>query len=297
MKPRCLATHALFSGILAFAVVGLTGCEWEGSGDGDFWSEKYEFLNFSGVYRPRGSSIILSYEPEGVVDEGIGIAIIEDQTVGIGNGVKTTFGGVLASKPLVPGSLSITAGGFHLVDNGSGALAGSGATGNIDYGTGSWAIDLGGVPLDLGVVILANYRYMTGGGGGSAKPGSSHPIYQFTVQQTGNRVTLIDNYGQSYEGKLAAVDTVHEGEYANQRQQINQSFSFTAEGLAHGMRIRIVGAFLAQQTVHYSQGDDDTRTELYRIVSFVMDGTWIEPSGKTGRIDAVGPANQRIQVQ
>jgi hypothetical protein len=37
-------------------------------------------------------------------------------------------------------------------------------------------------------------------------------------------------------------------------------------------------------------------TELYRIASYTIDGTWMEDGGTTGSIGGVGPANQRIQI-
>lgn len=293
--------------VLTFALIGMTGCEWEGSGDGDFWSERHSFINFSGIYRPaRGSSIILSYEGSGAVDSSTGIGVISSETLGSGDGVSTTYGGTLQETPVLPGSLSITAGGFHLTDSGNGELEAANATGDINYGTGAWDIDLGGVPLNNGATITASYRYEGPLGGGSDKPGSTYPIYQFTVQQTGNQVTLIDNYGQSYQGKLAAVDTVSDSGMVGDQRQIDQRFSFVAEGVAHGMRIQIIGAFRAYQTVYYSRVRTFSETgqtaiteqleELYTIASYFLEGTWIEPDGKTGSIEAMGPANQRIEI-
>ncbi len=292
--------------LLTVLLVFSGGCEWEGSGDGDFWSERYEFLNFSGVYNPaRGSSIILSYESEGDVDAGAGTGTIDNQKIGVGDGSRTTFSGILPSRPVVPGSLSVTAGGFQLNDSGGGSLIGANVSGTINYGTGAWSIDLGGTPLVDQSPITATYRYEIPHGGGSTQPGSTHPIYQFTVQQTGNQITLIDNYGQTYKGKLAAVDTTAQSQVVGDQQTISERFSFTVEGNAHGMRVRIVGAFRAHQTVYYSRAREfdesgrmssDRLDEVYRIASFFMEGTWIEPSGKTGRIDAMGPANQRIEI-
>lgn len=296
--------HGGFMALFAMATIAITGCEWEGSGDDGSWSESNELVNFSGVYRPviGRDFIVHSFSGAPADDNGGNQGTVSDRQIGTGDGVSTVHNGVMAERPIYPGSVSIVAGGYQLTDAG-GVLSGSGATGNINYETGAWSIDFG-APLANGAPIIGAWRY-DAELATAAVPGSTEPVYQLTVQQSGNHVVLADNYGQTYQGTLSAGDTVQKSPVAADRQDIEQTFSFTAEGSSHGTGIRIVGTLRAHQTVFYSRAlefdEDGSLTtdrleELYRIASFFMEGTWIEASGRTGRIDAMGPANQRIEI-
>jgi hypothetical protein len=151
------------------------GCEWEGSGDSDSWNSSYDWVNYSGVYRgPNNGILVADFSSEaglvtseteatvaGPAAAGLTLAGIVSgpEQIGVGNGSQTTFSGTLDHAPVVPGSLTIDAGGFSLTDDGTGKLVGFNCTGSITHGTGSWSIDLQGTPLGSGVKIIANYEY------------------------------------------------------------------------------------------------------------------------------------------
>jgi hypothetical protein len=84
------------------------------------------------------------------------------EMLAMGNG-DTTYSGVLNHHSIVRESVSITAGGFSLTDDGSGVLSGGGRSGAIGYGTGSWSVDFKGVPLADGTPIVADYCYVVEG--------------------------------------------------------------------------------------------------------------------------------------
>ncbi len=303
-KRYRLAVRGVLPALFSVAVLAMTGCEWEGSGSDDSWSGKSDYVNFSGVYRPAAGRNFIVHSFDAPAENGADVdqRTVSDRVIGTGDGVSTVHNGVMAERPIIPGSVSIVAGGYQVTDA-NGVLSGSGATGNVNYDTGAWSIDFGAA-LAKGTPIIGAWRYDTDVAT-AAVPGSAEPIYQFTVQQTGNHISLADNYGQVYQGRLSAVDTGQQSQIAGDRQNIEQIFSFTVEGKSNGTGVRIVGTLRAHQTVFYSRArefDDagrmttDRLEELYRIASFFMEGTWLEASGRTGKIDAMGPANQRIEV-
>ncbi len=303
---RGLSKHVGLAVALA-SVAGLMGCEWEGASDGTSWNSSYSWVNFSGVYKAPGNSVLVSdfssqadtgftVQPDGtVVPNVITVTnVVNAEGIGQGDGVATTFSGVLNRKPVVPGSVSITAGGFNLTDDGSGSLSGGGANGAIDYGTGAWSINLQGVPLANGQPITAAYSYTTtsggggggggggGSGGGGVKPGSSgKTIYSFTVFQTGNKLEIVDNNGAKYTGRMGGVSTTTGGTPADVVQpSVGDSVvaEYTAEGVsAAGVSTMLVGTF--QGVVGRGSG-----TAMF-LTDRRMLGTWVESKGVTGDIN------------
>ncbi len=287
--------------ILSVAMIAIIGCEWEGSGSDDYWSESYGYMDFSGIYRPAlgNTTIVTTFTT--ATTPGATQETVENREIGTGDGVSTVYNGVLAERPIIPGSVSIVAGGFQVTDS-NGELSGTGATGDINYNTGAWSIDFG-ASLGDGTPILATWTYNVPGDDPEDPVGSTEPVYQIVVQHAGNRVTLIDDAGHSFEGRLGAVDTVRDVMAVDGRREVEQRFSFVAEGVAYGRAVRIVGSFQALVTHLYAietSGDDDDNgdtTESYTlldsVVSFFMEGTWIEED-RTGHIDAIGPENKRV---
>ena len=83
-----------------------------------------------------------------------------------GEAGRTAYSGVIVSTdsdnwpgPMVSGSFTISAGGFHFTDNGNGTLAGTvpGTDGTVEYDTGSWSIDLGGADIVDNEPIYGSY--------------------------------------------------------------------------------------------------------------------------------------------
>ncbi|MCE9615012.1 MAG: hypothetical protein K8T26_12090 [Lentisphaerae bacterium] len=269
-------------GCVLACVAALVGCEYEGSGDSGSWNSASSWVNFSGVYKASsGGVLVSSFTSVGggsTVTNGV-VQKVVNERIGTGTGSDTSYSGTLTHKPIVRGSVSISAGGFDLADNSNGGLSGGGASGLIDYGTGAWSIDLGDVPLGGGVAIIADYEYIQttgGGGGGSGGDGSGSSgkaIYSFTVFQTGNKIEITDNNGAKYTGQLGSVATTTGGSTADVVQpSVGDSAiaEYTAEGTsAAGVHVMLTGTF--QGVVGRGTG-----TSMF-LGDRRMLGTWVEP--------------------
>lgn len=194
----------LFTGALA-ALIGLTvGCEWTGTSSEESWNDAYSWANFSGTYRLYNTDT----GTEGT--EGTTETVDEEvQVTGENQGVTVasdSYSGVLARKPVVAGSLTLTIAGVPFVDNGSEVLVG-GQRGTIKYGTGAWTARTDG-DTDANKPISATYRYMVQGTivtpGTPGTPGSA--ISTFTVNQQGNLLTFTDNNGMVYSGRVTGAN-------------------------------------------------------------------------------------------
>ena len=252
----------------------LSGCEWSSSGDGETWNDEYNWVNFNGVYKsPSGGILVRSFTTNPGTTESQQSST--NEKIGEGNGTAAYFGTV-ASAPVVPGSLTITAGGYVLVDDGAGALVGqTTGSGTISYSTGAWSINLVG-NLIAGDEIRASYVYTVGGTSSSVESGASGtPIYSLNVQQEGNLLRMIASDGTEFNGNMGSVrSTVGDlselpvgGE--DVRGVIVASFEASAG------EIRIVGTFqgtLSQQTLEYGLFDRQ------------MAATWMESNGTTADI-------------
>lgn len=79
-----------------------------------------------------------------------------DQEV-IGASGQSNYEGNFSYVPVRPGSVKITVGGVEVVDNGNGAITGTGVTGTINYQTGAYTLDFGnGTASDD---VVASYQY------------------------------------------------------------------------------------------------------------------------------------------
>ena len=293
--------------LVAVAAAGVpVGCEWEGSGDSGTWNSAYNWVNFSGVYRAgSGGILVTDYSITGTPPNSPGSTnAVSSEGIGVGNGVNTTFSGTLNHSPVQAGSVSISAGGFDLVDDGIGGLAGSGVSGAIDYGTGGWSIDLFGIPLDVGVPITASYSYIVAGGtGGGTSSGagsgsSGVTIFSFTVFQEGNVLSITDSSGAVYTGNMGSIrstggvvgstDAPSADPNATDTpptalatgDQVVGQFQVTGISGA-GVQVTIVGTL--QGVVGVSTGTGTSRQTF--LTDRRMMGTWIEAGGVTGDID------------
>ncbi len=76
---------------------------------------------------------------------------------GTGDGTTTTFSHTMQNPPVLPGSLTVTAGSVTATDNGQGTLTGTGvSSGSINYSTGAATITYSTAPAS-GTAITANY--------------------------------------------------------------------------------------------------------------------------------------------
>ncbi len=274
--------------LVAWVATGLVGCDWESGSDAETISGRYGWVNFSGVYRGVSGGVLVTDYTTASADGGGATNSILGETVAAGDGAKTLFTGVLKRRPVIPGTLAISAAGFALVDNGNGGLAGNGRTGTIIYETGAWSVNLAPTALDAGTPIIASYQYGKTGGLGTSgvEAGSSgKAIYSFTVQQDGNVLSIVDNNGATYEGKISSIRTTGAAS-----QDLPDSASAPAAGdtaiasyeasgtSAAGVHVKMVGTF---------QGVVGGSTETgITLGERIMLGTWIESgTGRTGDIN------------
>jgi hypothetical protein len=281
------------------ASIALVGCDWGSSGEGeDTWNDAYSWVNFTGVYRGTGGGVLVSdfTASGGVSTNGVGVTTnsihgeyIETAVVG-----QSTYTGVFRYNGIVPGSVLLTAGVFVLTDDaGGGALAGSGKTGTIDYGTGAWSIDLMGEWPPGGTQIRADYE-STGHVNGSSDSGGGDvvdnnsgatgiTIYQFIVEQQGNNISFMDNNGSVYSGKLGRVSTtggINQDNVSSTRTPTAGTTVFgdyNVTGTSKvGKQVRMVGSL---QGVVMGAGSSIS------LANRVLLGTWLEKDGKTGQIN------------
>ena len=260
----------------------LTGCEWTSGGGVDSWSDAYNWVNFSGVYRGIGGGVLVTDYTATPGTPGVTNSVT-GQNIDTGDGGHN-YSGSLGHGSIVPGSLKITAGGYTLTDNGSGVLSGGGGAGTISYGNGAWSINMGTHVIDSGTPIYASYQYTVSGAGGSGGAGSGasgRTIYSFTVQHQGQNLSIVDNNGKTYTGNFG---TISSSGGANQNNQSTPATgdtitgTFEASGVsAAGYTVRIVGTF--QGVVGAGNGT------TFSLTNRQMFGTWIEDGGRTGDIN------------
>jgi hypothetical protein len=224
---------------VAAAFFGVVGCEWEGSGSDDSWNSRYDWVNFSGVYRPlSGNYVVTSYEPPVTGEDAL---VKGSESIGTGDGVTATFSDGLSGTPVSLGSVSVSDGYETFTDSsGSGTLTGDkGGTGSINYQTGSITVSFFLAP-GAGKSVIARYLYLKAGANGAAEPGSHDPIYTLTVTQEGNKLTITDSNGQVYNGQFASVRSTSGDVLETRSGQIVAEFTANS---AWGRRIRMVGNF------------------------------------------------------
>ena len=292
-KVRKIAHWASLLGTVGFF---MAGCEWETPSDGEYWSDSYNWINFSGVYKnPSGGPVVTDFSyTGGSTNNVLGPAIaVGPVTIATGNdGSSYSSGSAGALLPnIVPGSLQITAGGVVFTDNGAGSLDPSSGldtmNGSVSYDSGAWNINLGGVIIPNGQAITAKYSVYQTAGGGTTLTGktdkyhgtSGVTIYSLTVIQEGQLVTVIDSDGKSYSGRMGSVRSASGEVGASPRAGDTIVAQFKVEGYSRpGMPVEIVGVF--QGTI------DVGGAGLYVMSARSMQGQWIEKgsAGKTGDV-------------
>ena len=207
--------HAWMGAAAALLVAGwmTSGCDWQAGSSSETVSDRYNFANFSGVYRAANDGLLISdytsYPDAGTAGS---TNTITGEAIGSTTAGDSVYSGVLAHGAVLPNSVQIRAGVFVLTDNGTGALAGNGKTGTIVYQTGAWSINLAGEWPPDGTSITASYRYGVNASSGSTaginanNPGvSGAAIYSFNITQSGNSITIVDNNGATYSGKISSI--------------------------------------------------------------------------------------------
>jgi hypothetical protein len=283
---------------VGLALIGLvTGCEWTSGGGTEDWSDRYNFLNFSGVYRGLGGGLLVTkYTAGGTPGIPGSTNTVSGEKIATGNGSSTAFAGTLKNKPVIEASITIVAASYNFTDaNGDGVLAGSnGAFGTINYGTGQWTLDFNGVAIDNGTPIVAGYQFVRQGTpavSGDIKGSTGKAISSFTVEHIGNVVNIVDNNGARYEGKTGDIrstgginqDAVSQTPPAVPIAGDEFIASFEAEGISSaGLRVKMVGTF--QGTITAVRVPTEELTGALTLGGRTMFGTWIEDGGVTGDI-------------
>mgnify|MGYP001033641529 CR=1 FL=1 len=271
---------------------GITGCEWESAGEDSYWSDRYNWVDFSGVYKnPNGGSVVTDFTFTTPGTGGTGLVVaIGPVTVATGNGGNSYSGTLLPN--VVPGSVQITAGGVTFTDNGNGGLVPSSGlatmNGSISYNSGAWNIFLGGVTVPSGDPIRARYSVYQSSGtsgttGGNPKKGTTKTIiYSLTVFQEGNQLRVVDSDGREYTGKMGSLRSAS-GELGVQPRLGDTVIAqYSVKGVSRaGLNVEMTGTF--QGTIL-----SDSDGGLYVMGQRRMEGQWIEKNGKVG--DIVGQA-------
>ncbi len=277
---------AVVCGALTAGVLLMAGCHDWSSGGSSAWSSRYNWANFSGVYRaiddPTGAAsgpLVTNYTDR---REQSGNRITEHFATG--DGARTLFTGGLRSRQITPDTVTVTTPNLVMRDDGGGNLAGNGSTGTITYGNGFLTLNFENPPA-AGVRINVSYQFDSPTHlSRSGVTGAT--IHSFSVEQTGERLVITDNNGAVYEGNMGrvastsgAAGTVGGDEDEGVGEPITGTViaQFQASGVsAAGVEVRMTGSFTADAAA----GQLENRT---------IRGTWIEAGGKTGEINGATP--------
>ncbi len=266
-------------------LVAVAGCDWEAGSSADSTSTRYGAVNFSGIYRASGGAVLISNYT--TVDTSTNTVT---ETIGKTAAGKPVYAGTFGRTPVIASTVQITVGSIVVTDDGSGALAGGGVTGTIIYATGAWSIDLSPVDRSNELTIRATYQYEAAGTPNtpSGTTGvSGRPIFALNVDQQGNNLTISDNNGATYTGKIGSLRDVSGGSLNTPNSSGTLSgeviADFRASGVsAAGVKVTIVGTL---QATAATATDATTGATTTTVSGRKMLGTWIEPNGRTGDIN------------
>ena len=307
--------------VLGVGLAGLVGCEWSGGGSDNSWNDSSTIANFNGSYQANGGYLVSDYSSSASAGGGTTttttggfIPPLEEVNASFtGNSISFTTKFV----PIRPGSVTIAfADGAKgsATDNGSGGLSGTylnvipgehPANGTVVYENGQVSVFF---PDVLGLQSSrVTIRYTVNSGttsttttGGSGTAGSSGvSIYAFNVQQTGNKLKIIDNNGSVYEGSLGDIRTTGNlssgstGATFVNGDQVSASFSAGGKSAA-GIYVNMTGTFQGTASgvsqVSSKSGASVVYTTSMALSNRRIMGTWIEDGGKTGNISGVCPS-------
>ena len=229
---------ALIGILAALVVVGMAGCDWETGDDATSWSSAFNWVNFSGTYRPLSGGVLVSDYSTVNTPE---IAVNEYQ--GAFSSYQSSFSGTLQNGFVVSNTFVLT---FYnsegrailsVADNGSGQLgiahteltpvidADSGtqvgtdvldyieALGSIQYVSGGWVVNLND-PIGTKGTIRATYSYVAIPSAAVNQPNpavgvvsgvSGASVHTFVVKHSGQHLSLTDNNGAVYTGYISEM--------------------------------------------------------------------------------------------
>ncbi|MEI6563381.1 MAG: hypothetical protein WCO42_03630 [bacterium] len=323
--------HLIQNALVVVLGLGLMSCEWSGSGDNNSWNDSTSIANFSGNYQGNGGYLVSDYTSSSgggttgstTVISGGFIPPIETKAPSTFSGSSISF--TTLNVPIKPGSITVffeDGSKGSMTDNGSGSLSGTylnaipgshAANGTVVYENGQISIffpDILGlqnasIKIRYTVSSGSSTTTSTGSSSGSAAGSSGVSIYAFNVQQSGNKLKIIDNNGSIYEGNFGDVKTTGnlnanstDSTFVNGDQVIAP---FSASGSSgSGMHVNMAGNF--QGTVQgvavttTTSGSAATKHTSFSLSSRVILGTWIEDGGKTGDIKGISPSSASVTV-
>ncbi|HRT06229.1 MAG TPA: hypothetical protein P5204_11080 [Kiritimatiellia bacterium] len=296
---------ALIGMVMAALAAGLVGCEWSTGEDATSWSSSYNWVNFSGTYRgATGGLLVTDFTTTPSIPGVTNTITVANETQGSFTAGQTSLSGKLRHGNVVPGSVVITlyngTGGIirSFSDNGSGVL-GSGQ-GNVQYTSGSWNLSLTTDFPTVPGTVRANYSYTvsnSGSTGGGAESGATRvEIYSFNVTHSGQNLTIVDNNGATFSGKISQIRStsgaentdipqVSDDETAHRAKSTYYESELPADGdsiIANFEASGISAAYIPVKIVGTLEGTVAAGVFTGRK----MNGTWIEAGGKTGDINA-----------
>lgn len=297
--------------VVSLGLIGLiTSCEWKMPGDGEYWSDKYSWVNFSGVYRSTyGGTLVKAHSTAAAAAIAQGstnqqaIAGTSSEVIGTGDGSRRTFAvTTLGHIPLVPGSVFVTDGNEAFTDVATpGTLTSDkqppqpAGSGSVNYNTGALQVTFG-TEVGSGDDVTVSYQYYvtiegeaTGTTGTASPVGSSLAVYSLTVYQQGNLVTISDNNAAQYSGKMGDLSSTGGFETETALDGSLVVAQFTASGTsANGRSVKIVGTLqgvFAKTTTGDTTTEGGTGATSWQLTDRQMQGTWIEDDGRiTGDI-------------
>ena len=274
--------------VVPLVAIGLAGCDFSKPADGEYWSDTYNWVNFSGTYKaPSGGAVVQLPSTPAPGGTNTVTENVDGEAVGVLSGTAGNYAGSLAHRSIVPGSLQLYSADWTYNDTtGLGTLTTSSGgfpgTGHIVYPSGAWSVDTGAsfVP-SIGTPIRARYQYTLTS---TIVGGSSDVIYVYTLtlMQEGNLVSMTDSNGSQYSGKMGSLSGSNGSDAGTpvSGDQVIAQFKMTGHNNLTGRDVEIVGSL---------QGTAVVSCATYYLSNRIMRGTWMESDGTT--LDITGASN------
>lgn len=204
-----------FGAAAAVIAATLVGCDWGGVSSSESWNDAYAWANFSGTYK-----LVTAVVPSVDTSEGENAGLDkvkheENFNISLGSN-KHNYQIANFGKGIVPGSVTVVIfknngkQAYEYTDDGNGTLIYAanpqltGVSGTIKYDNGRITLNWDIQSIVSGTVA---YSYYAVPGAVSTPSGSeaSNPITWLNVTQKGNLLTLQDNDGRVYSGKITGA--------------------------------------------------------------------------------------------
>lgn len=214
--------------IAAISAVAFMGCEWGGVHSGESWNDAYSWANFTGTYK-LGAAI------SGESSES-GVSVSKTFT---GNGTYST-----GKANLIPSSVNVTVGSisFSGFSEESNTVTRDNNSVTVNAAAGSVSITMvnDGALANEGAKVTISASYKVGAAGNSNGTTVDSPITWINVSQKGNLLTLTDNRGVTYSGKLTGA-SCPKADQSGYVTPAHIRFTFEATSTSNG-REKISGA-------------------------------------------------------